>query len=289
MGVEVKLVEAEHLASINRFERSNALLFEVLSEDPNNGYVLSMIGVNYYRLSDYQKAKEFTLNGLAQGNQNEGSHSLLGLIHMELNEWVQSEKHFLESLRLDPQNPKTLARYASLMLRTSHSEKGKKLLEEARRIDPEDEVVLQYWYDYSQLHEDLELQQDMLNDIVSSDEDEYTKLLNITRHHLAKDNYKEAYLTARDAFTMNPHDESVLNLLKELKILNSPFMWPISIISKVGGPLVVWGAFIAIMILLNALKLEALMIYVLYPYLAFCIYSWIAPPIIRKCYSLKYR
>lgn len=289
MGFEAKLVEAEHLASINRFERSNTLLYEVLSEDPNNGNVLTMIGSNFYQLSEYEKAKEFILNGLAQGNQIEASHCLLGLIHMELNELVQSEKHFLESLRLNPQNPRTLARYASLMLRTNHAEKGKRLLEEARRIDPEDEAVLQYWYDYSHLLEDLELQQDMLSDIVSSDEDEYTKLLNITRHHLAKENYREAYKAARDAFTMNPHEESVLKLLKELKILNSPFMWPIHLISKVGGPLVIWGALIAIMILLNALKLETLMIYVLYPYLAFCIYSWIAPPVIRKFYSLRYR
>lgn len=284
MNKEAKLLEANHLTSINRFERANEILFDLLSENPDSDDIPLLIGINYFSLSKYEEAKKFVENSLASGYEACNSHALLGLIEMRLNKFAQAETHFLESLQINPQNPQTIAHYSSLMFLTNHQEKGRKLLEEARRIDPEDEVVLHYWYLYALLNEEKTLQTDTLHEIINSDEDEYVKLINILQHNLSISNYKEAYNVARDAYLMNPSDDSLLDLLKNLKIQNCPFMMPIRMIDRLGGGMVVWGGVVALLFVLIWLNYDNAILYVAVFYMGLCVYSWVVPPIIKKYY-----
>lgn len=289
MAYEDKIGQALYYMNIDRYEKSNELLFETLSFSADNGMVLHLIAKNYLYLTDYEEALKFCKNSIEKGYSLDNNFSLMGDIYRFVKNYIKSEESYLESLRLNPRNARVMASYGLLMLQTRHQKKAIQLLEEAISLDPNDEWVLHCWYLYYSADSKLDEQLSTLEKYVVNSQDEKSKLIKIGFYNQNKKNYKEALNKFKEAYLLNPTDEKLLAHLKIIEMMANPFFKPNVLVDKMGGPAVVWIASMVILVTLRAFKLYVLVTCGSILYVFFALYTWIVPKLIEKYYKRKYR
>lgn len=289
MEYENRIEEAIYYAEINRYEKSNQALFECLSLRPNDGLALYLIGNNYFYLNNYEEALEFSKKSLEQNYSAEINFKLMGAIYSEMHDYVKSEKCYLESLRINPKNSKVIASYGVLMLQTHHEKKAARLLEEAMVMDPNDPWVIHCWFLYYSANNKLNEQLITLQNYLLNSSDEKSKIIKIALYNENKKNYKEAFIKLKEAFLLDPTNQELLSYLKILEIEASPFYVPHHFIDKIGGPGVIWVAFMSLLLLFNALKLYKIVVSIGIFYLLLALYTWVSLPLVKIYYKRKHR
>lgn len=275
------LEEALHYIRIHRYEKANYLINSLLSESPLDAQLLFHKAYCHFQLDEHNEAIEYCMEALNAGFSIEGCNELLGLIYMELDEYVKAEQLFLEVLRLNPQNVDVLAKYSSIMLNTGHEEKAKKLLDEALRLDPENELALHYSFIYFLAKNKKMEQMEALIKYLEVSNTEVRKYLNLGVMEYFKGNYKEAREQFRQAFLLDPTNNNLLELLDMVNRQSHILYLPQRAIEKVGGPAVVWLAFIGLYFFLRYIKFDEALFPIAGFYIALCIYTWITPLIAK--------
>lgn len=269
--------EALHYIRIHRYEKANHLINSLLSQSPLDAQLLYHKAYCHFQLDEHDEAIECCLEALNAGFSLEDGNELLGLIYMDLDEYVKAEQFFLEVLRLNPQNVVVLAKYSSIMLNTGHEEKAKKLLDEALRLDPENEFALHYSFIYFLAKNKKMEQMDALIKYLEVSETDVRKYLNLGVMEYFKGNYKEAREQFRQAYLLDPTNNNLLELLDMVNRQSHILYLPQRVIEKVGGPAVVWLAFIGLYYLIKYIKFYEILFPIAGFYIALCIYTWITP------------
>jgi tetratricopeptide (TPR) repeat protein len=275
------LQEAEHYFKLERYEQAKEKFLQVLEGSPEDGRTLYRIAFCCFHLHQFEEAHDFCTQALMGGYVQEFTYALLGAIQVSQQEYVEAEDSLLKALSLNPQSAAVIAQYAYLMLRTGHEEKANRLIQEALRIDPQNEVVLHYSFYFQLASGEKEEQQHTIQNYMDSSANEIDKLVKIGISAIHRKNYKEARECFRQAYLLDPTNTSILQQLQTLDRVTHPIFMPNRMIQKIGGPLVVWIAFIVIMFVLSSLHLDVVQTVVGGLYLLFCIYSWCASSIYK--------
>lgn len=284
-----RFVEAMHLKQIDRFEKSNQILQELLAENPTDGMLLYLIAGNHYSMGDYEQALAYSGLSMEHGYSMKDNHYLMAITHHMTDQYQRAETHYLEALRIQPTYAEALSGYGALMMLTGHSAKGTKLLEEAKRLEPENPMVLKQWFNYFQSQEDHSNMEGTLCDIVDNVSDRKSHLIHIMKLKIDENDYKGAFESCREAYLMDPTNQMLLNALRELEITSNPLMRPMHLAAKLGS-VKIWIGAIAIMFTLSFLGLYALSNVFITAYLVFCVYSWTINPILKWYYkTFKHR
>ncbi len=277
MDNENRIIEAIHYINIGRYEKSIEILFDLLSEDPDSGYYLYLAAKCYYCVDNYSEALKYCAESIEKGYGIEDCKFLMGQIHSEFKNYSLSEECYLEVLRLNSQNAAAFAAYGMLMLKTGHEKKAVKLLDEAMRLDPQNEIVLHYKFMYYLVKDKPKEQLSTLKNYMVYANDEKNKLIKLGIYNMYNQKPKEARENIRQAYLMDPTDNDVLQLLKEVCIDSSIIHLPQRLIQRVGGPVVLWISFIILVVVLRSLKLYTIQMYVVLIYLVIVVYTWITP------------
>lgn len=288
-----RLVQALHYEDINRFDKSNEILFEILSENPNDGKILLYIAQNYFNMEMYDRALEYCKQSLENGCDIEICNYLLGLTHMYLNCSVEAEKSFLEALRLNPQNAVTISAYSILMLRYGHEDKAIKLLDEAMRLDPTNKTVLHYKFIFYSIKENPNEQLSSLNSYMQYGDDEKNKLVKMGMYNINTNKHEEALENFRQAYLLDPTDEEILSIIENIERNNNfnstpntledkPLYLPIKFIDKIGGHAVVWIISAVLIMISITLRLDIMLTCVVSIFIIYSIYAWVVSFIAKK-------
>ncbi|HEY9062014.1 MAG TPA: tetratricopeptide repeat protein [Pseudobacteroides sp.] len=282
----LSLEEAYHLLEINRIDSAIGKINSLLASAPNNGELLFLKAVCLHQKNSNDEALYLCKDALGHGFEKSRCHHLLAKILYDKNDYINSEEHYLESLAANPHNPDVLADYGELMFKTGHQDKAFKLVNEALRLDPYNGAALTFYIKYNLSTNNKTAHADALQRYMSSSDNDLAKLAKLGISQLISGNSKDAREAIRQAYLMDPTNKDLLELLQELIVDSNPYFKPIQMVEKIGGPKVLWLAFIIILFTLRFLKLDTALIIVAIIYLCYAIYTWTTIPV-RKLLEKK--
>lgn len=282
------LTEARYYISIRRFPQARRILQDLLAQEPQNPELLHLLAVCAYSLDQYEEANHLCQQLRAAADPADPrAEALLGRIALEQEEYPEAELHLLAALRLDPQDGSTMALYAHLLLMAGHEKKARQVLEEALRLDPDDETVLQVRYRFHQAKGQLQGELEALERYMIHGSNEVNKLLTAARTAIFRRRYREARELVREAFLLDPTDQALLTILRQMVTESHPLMAPLRWVDRIGGPGVIWIGAMVIAFGSRALGWTALGGAFVTLYLLYVIYSWVVPPLLRRYYRAR--
>lgn len=272
---------------MGRYEESIKKINELFSEYANDERLFFLLAYCHYNMGIYDKAVEYCEESMKLGFSLEECNYLLGNIYMNINQFPQAERNFIEALRINPQNVKVLASYSMLMLKTGYNDKAYTLIQEAMKIDPDNDSVLNCNLMYYMCQEDEDNQTIFLQRYIENASSEMKVLIKIGIYNLYNNERAEAHENFRQAFLMDPTNKGVLSILENLDRKSHIVFLPNRIIDKIGGPKIVYIAFMAIILLGKKFINSVLLIIIVSIYILFAIYTWISPLIYRAVLKFK--
>ncbi|NMC56773.1 MAG: tetratricopeptide repeat protein, partial [Eubacteriaceae bacterium] len=208
-------------------------------------------------------------------------NELLGRIYIETKKLTNAEECFLEALRIEPQRADIIAAYGYLMLKAGQKNKARQLIEEALKIDPENAVVLHYNFFYHLIVNKKDKQIAALGEYIKASGNEERKLFKAGIMEYCNGNFKAAYESLRQAYLLNPTNEGILEILQIAEQEADILYFPQRIINKIGGPIVLWLATIAISLVFYLLNMLNAAIITVVNYIILYMYMRITPLICR--------
>jgi len=284
---ESSLEVIEHYFGIGKYPQVIELINEELHNKISNSWLWYMLGYSNYAINEYDKAEEQFQEAMRLGYDEAIIFDILGHLYMETKRWQEAEEAFLEALRINPNDAGTHAGYAVLMKQTGHRKKAKLLINKALELDPEDSYVLRRNLILEGMNRNKEQQILALEQYMNSTDSESSKLLTLGKSATLRNNKKEAKEYYRQAFLLNPEDQTLLSILKELEITTHPLLAPNRFIERLGGPAIIWFVGIGLTFLLLALGFDSLAMLFLQCYVVLTLYTWISVPLVKRLRKLK--
>jgi Tfp pilus assembly protein PilF len=270
-----------HYFNLGRYEAAAPIIEKVIRQNPEDSTALFQMAVVEMSRNHFSEARETCREALRFGYDEITAYHFIGSTYQHEGKLTEAEEAFLTALEKDPLNGELIASYGRLMLQAGHDQKALALLEQAREIEPYSERVNQFLLDFYFAKSDLKMQQEYISNVLETSADEVQNLTNMAMFHVLKGEVKEARECYRQAFLLNPEDENILTLLQYYDSLIHPLFAPQRFMEKVGGPAVVWIAFMVISFALKSLDLYIPLFIFAVIYILYVIYTWITPLIYK--------
>ncbi|MEH7356250.1 tetratricopeptide repeat protein [Neobacillus drentensis] len=267
----------QHYFNIGRYEAAAPIIENLLGQDPENATALFQMAVVEMSREDFSEAREFCREALRFGYNEVNGYHFIGSTFQHEGNYVEAEEAFLAALEKSPLDGELMASYGHLMLQAGHDKKALALLEQARELEPYSPRVNQFILDFYFAKADSKKQQKYIRNVMETSADEVQNLTNVALFHALKGEVKEARECYRQAFLVNPEDQNIVALLGQYDSLTHPLFAPHRLVDKIGGPAMVWIAFMVIALLLKAFELYIPLILFAGIYILFAIYTWTAP------------
>ena len=273
-----------HLVERRRFDQAEALIGTALRHNPENIALLYYSAFIYSEQKRYEDAESTLKDLLRHEPDHFGAGFLLASIYKDLKQYAKAEGLVIELIRQNPESSASYTLYAEIMLETLYIEKAQKLAAEAVRMDPDDvsaqAVVL------------------ICNVIRGGKTDYHESLADLVRNYpyasttssmillvlYEQKKYREALRLAKELLRCDPGNESLVEMIKELRILTHVTMIPLMPSIKYGWHASAVMYIIAIVAFYAALKYlpGGVASRVISGWLLYVLYSWFYPPILKR-------
>ncbi len=269
----------------NNLQGAKTEINKVLTENPDNGTAL------YYsayvdKAEDNYDAAEATLTSVLSSQPNDYyAQQLLADVYIEQKKYAEAEQLLIRILKDYPDDVDAYVDYAWLMLETMNIDKAMVLSQEAIKRAPDNQRALQISVIGSLIQNGVNDEtREQLQKLGEQFPDTTSTCMTMVSILVEEGRNKEAYEISQEVLRINPSSSSALEVVKELKVINHWSMTPLRPLSKYG-----WGASIAIWAfavigfrVIDKTPLAPYSTPILLVFLAFVIYSWVWPPILRK-------
>src|SRR5882672_1536338 len=210
------------------------------------------------------------------------ARQLLANLLVERNEFADAEGLLISLLRDYPEDAGLYGRYSRLMLRTLHLDKAEQLAREGLRYDPDDRECLLAMALCETARGGARTNEG-LQKLITGHPESMSTVHALVISLVDGGRVDEAHRIAQQAMRADPANENLVSMVRELRIQNHWTMKPLWPLRKWG-----WGAsdamWIGVIVILRGLRNTAPELYgpVALAWLAYAIYSWVWPPLIRR-------
>lgn len=279
-GIEERL---RYLIDIDHYEQAEALLNEAMQKDPTNPVLLYCSALIDLEKERFAEAEETLQSLVAADPEDEDAVFLLALICRETKRYAKAERLIIELLHQYPEHADYYAFYATIMLQTMHFEKGRDLTAEALRLDPENTVAQTVSILYGVIQTDKQEYQERLADLVRRSPTAHSTAYMILVVLYEKRKHREALRIAQELFRSDPHNEPLLEVIKELRLLIHPAMLPLWPMVKYGrhGSAIMYVVCVGAIIIANHVLPPNAMAIVATVCLLYLGYSYCAPLMVK--------
>ena len=277
------LSEAHALVERRRYAHARATISHGLRHFPDNSELLYLAAFVDYASDDRETAMQTVRQVLAANPQHYGARRLCAYLHEAKKEYALAEELWIALLREYPEDADCYGAYAELMLKTLNLDKAGRLAKEGMRHDPDQPVCLYVG---------------ALIDVISGKRGESEHLVRLLQAHpeqvitattlvvalSEQGRSREALRIAQQLLRNQPDNPHFLALVRELKMQTHWTMLPLYPMQRWGwgGAAVVSVAgIVGVRAMGNAVP-EPFRSVVVYTWLAYVIYSWVWPSILRK-------
>ncbi len=272
---------ARHWMTLNRPDRVLEQLDRLPGDAALSHEAFVLRAAALYDLDRHLEAEAAAEAGLGERGPDPQLLSLLGMARQELGKYEGAESALLDGLALAPTSTYLLCAYARLCLTVGQADKAARLVERAASFDPDDDVVARtrvlVAFVQGKNSEAVQLGREALR----LDPDGGS---NQAMYGMALANYGDVGGAARSfryAAAADPGNAELVEAAREARAAAHPLLWPLRPMQRFGA-LPVWLAAVATMMGLRAVGLAPLALVFAVLWVAYCVYSWVAPPLVRR-------
>ena len=267
---------ARHYLDIGNARRALEILDESVTFDPGDECQTILRCQALHDLERYRTAAEMARTGLSRAPESIGLFYLLSRSEMNLGNMAAAETAILSALRLDPLDPSLLCGYALLVAKAGQLDKADRLVAEAAAIEPGSEGVAQLRVIISHLRGDEAGMGDASRELLRINPED-----TLARSALGSLSYEQGRVGKAaalycDAARLDPSDSSIVATARELKVKTHWLLWPARLVHRFGPAGIYLGA-VAGFAALYLVGLPRLAVIFMLVYMAFCLYTWVAP------------
>lgn len=288
-GLGPDLTLARHYLQVGRPDQALEALTRLGEAAAMDAGAWEVRGRALILLGRHEEAVGALERGLALEADDADLLYLLAHAEMRLGRPPEAERHLLDALRLAPSSAALLLAYAELVARGGQFDKARALLQRAEESDPADEGLARVRALLATLEgRDRQAVAETRAWVADSPDDAAAHYA--VAATLATVGRSDAgYRHARQAATLDPRVvEGDEEWFREQRLMSHWAMVPLRPVQRF-GPAVVWGAAVAILLGLRFAGLDAAAAVFAVTYLAFVVYSWTAPPILRRVLRRRQR
>jgi predicted Zn-dependent protease len=281
------LTRAHLLLQANRPEQALDELGRLPTDETISPIAFELRAVALLRLERWAEAADAARRGLA-GGPDPDLLGHLGAALTQLGEYPLAERALLDGLAIAPQDPRLLCYYASLCLKVNQTDKAAKLLDRAAAIAPHESLVYAVRIQLAFARGDDKLAKRISEEYVA----EYPEaahahaLYGQSAHNRGQ--IAEAYLSLRRASANDPTDQDYAKAAITARAYVHPLLLPLRPLYRL-GPVKVWLTVVATILVLRGIGAPGLAGLLGLTWFAYCVYSWIVPPIVRRLYQRRFR
>ncbi|GAA1571460.1 hypothetical protein GCM10009789_26280 [Kribbella sancticallisti] len=284
---EARLQMAGHWLQIGHPERTLDELKGLWGDAAVDYRAFLFRGAALHSLDRNMEAADVLRDGLARYGPNVPMFQVLGSALRAAGELTDAETAYLNGLSLDPNDPDLLLGYAMVCLAAGQTEKASALVERAASHAPESAAVssARAQIAFAQgRHKDMRKHSEKALSI--DPEDPGARALHGTASFFTGDP-RTGYRSLASAAASNPNDHDLREAARAAKLINHPLLRPLRPMQRF-NPLVVWIGAVAVIYGLRAVGLGPLSTVVAFGWLGFCVYSWVAPPLVHRMINRKW-
>ena len=284
---EARLQMAGHWLQIGHPERTLDELHGLTGDAALDYRAYLFRGAALHALDRNAEAIDVLRDGLTHHGPFLPMLQILGSALRSVGRLPEAEATFLQGLSLDPNDPNLLIGYAHVCLAAGQAQKASALVERAASHAPESAAVSAARAQVAfALGKDRDMHRHSTDALSHDPEDPNARALHGTASMLTGDP-RSGYSSLASAAASQPGDADLRAAAREAKLANHPLMLPLRPFARF-NPLVVWIAAVAIIYGLRAAGLAPLSFAFAMIWLAFCVYSWVVPPLVRRWLNRKW-
>jgi len=234
-------------------------------------------------LNDENAAAEATARQvLSVAPEHAPARQLLAGLLVESEQFADAEALLIGLLRDYPESADLYGRYSRLMLRTLHLDKAEQLAREGLRYDPDDRECLLAMA-LCETARDGSRPNQGLAKLITGHPESMSAVHALVVALVDVGRINEAHRIAQQAMRADPANENLVNMVRELRIHNHwsmKLLWPLQKWGW-GGSAAMW---VGALVMMRVLRTSAPELYgpFVFAWLAYAIYSWIWPSLIRR-------
>jgi tetratricopeptide (TPR) repeat protein len=279
------LAAAERYIEIGRPRQALEALAGLDAETASSPRARTLRAFALYGEEDFARAADAARDGLAEDPDSVQLLYVLSLSLEQVGDLGGAESAVLAALRLLPEDVELLCQYAAILMRAGQLDKATRLVDVASGIDPESPDVFEARLTLAYLRADDREVKRLTEALLAMDPESARghRMLGV----LAFNQGRAVEAAERFAHTVraDPTDERFAADAREARALRSPLWWPNRFIQRYGVAQT-WIAYIVIAFGLRAAGLVSVAAIIGGVWLLFCIYTWVAPPILRRVQGL---
>jgi tetratricopeptide (TPR) repeat protein len=206
---------------------------------------------------------------------------LLALAEAHRDHLAEAEAAVLAALRSEPDDSHLLCTYAQALMRGGQLGKAAEVLELAERADPDDVLVVRMRVNLAHLRGRDDEARTHAEALLARDADDPQGQATLGGLDLEKVRLRSAQQRFGTAIRHDPSSAEIARAARSASVLRSPLAWPLLPFERFGpGP--TWVAAIVLIVGLRAAGLDVAATVAALVWIALCVYSWIAGPLLAR-------
>ncbi|TDO47754.1 tetratricopeptide repeat protein [Kribbella sp. VKM Ac-2527] len=284
---ETRLQLAGHWLQIGHPDRTLSELDSLIGDAALDVRAYLFRGAALHTLDRHAEAIDVLRDGLSRHGPFLLLLQVLGSALRAEGRLSEAESAYLQGLSLDPNEPDLLIGYALVCLTAGQAEKASALVERAASQAPESAAVAAARAQVAfALGKDKDMHRHSEKALSVDPEDPGARALHGTASMLTGDS-RAGYQSLASAAAANPGDPDLRQAAREARLANHPLMRPLRPFQRF-NPLVIWVGAVAVIYGLRLAGLAPLAALAAISWFAFCVYSWVAPPLLRRWINRKW-
>ncbi|MEW5986407.1 MAG: tetratricopeptide repeat protein [Chloroflexota bacterium] len=274
------LTLALHFVETGQPQRALTHLDRANADQTDNPFFWYVRGQALYDLEEFDSAIQAVHKGLTLAP--EAIFLLYQLCNCQSRQGnlAAAERTLLKALQQAPEDPELLCRYAILVSEGGQLDKAEQLVEEAARFDPEHPAIARTQATLAYLTgHDRQAAEASRRTLLSNPDDIYGQyMLGVSLAAEGRVGDADVYL--RTAARLDPLNEAITSTTRHSRLIAHWLLWPLRPVQRF-GPMKIWLAAIVVIFGLWELGFAKLTTTLATVYLVYCVYSWVAPPLLK--------
>ncbi|MDB5198014.1 MAG: hypothetical protein JWP88_2385 [Flaviaesturariibacter sp.] len=226
VDTSVLLERADLLLEQGRHRDAEAQIREVLSQEPENDYALSLLGRCFYAGKRFDEGLAVMRNAVAINPENCFYFYLLAFGYYHKNNYLQALENLDKAIQLYPYEAAFFGLYAFILIEKKDFQNGLLKANEGLELDPENTVCLNARSTALNKLGRTDEAIDTMQDALAADPDNEMTHSSVGWNLLEKGRHKEANKHFLEALRINPdHHNAKLGLKESLKSKVAPYRW----------------------------------------------------------------
>ncbi|MGC5330716.1 tetratricopeptide repeat protein [Micromonospora sp. DT62] len=285
---EAQLARVAHLLELNRAEQALDEVDRLPAALALSPAAFRLRAYALTALSRWDDLAAVARRGLAEAGPDPELLGRLGVALRHRREYPAAERALLDALALEPEDPWLLCQYAHLCSAVGQLDKAERLVARAAAISPQEPAVFACRVQLAYARGDDREADRIAGEFLGAWPDNPAALA----LHGATSARRGRLGTARRAFGQavahDPTDADYAEAAWEAQVHAHPLLLPLRPLHRL-GTFRTWLLAVGVIVLLNVAGLDVLAGLFAVTWMLFCVWSWIAPPLVRRMVLGRWR